>query len=337
MNTQTFEPESVRVFIGSSPRNLIEEKVFCYTLKKYTSSPLDIYIINGQNGSATRLLTGEVKTLPPGIIERIPGATAFSMARWAIPQWCDYQGKAIYCDSDQIALADITELWDFDLKGNMCAAVPVKQAKVYKHYTDQVLQRFLTSEDDHYLASVMLFDCEQASDWSLKSLIELMDQKQFTLPELMFLSAPLRRYFDIVITALPREWNHLDVVDADSKIVHFTDLTSQPWKFHHNAVSDLWEHFFLATLSDGALSVDEVKAARKAGYISQRIQSLAVMPHRMQGPVNRLWRGWSAATFLSIKFFSDRIQALTSPARSAARSVARRLRSQVKRLTNAHS
>lgn len=39
-------------------------------------------------------------------------ATPFSGFRWLVPALCNFSGKAIYCDSDVIALADIQELWD---------------------------------------------------------------------------------------------------------------------------------------------------------------------------------------------------------------------------------
>ncbi|MBW4441669.1 MAG: hypothetical protein KME10_10620 [Plectolyngbya sp. WJT66-NPBG17] len=44
--------EPIRIFIGSSPRNLIEEQVFCHTLLKHASQPLEIYSIDGLTGSA---------------------------------------------------------------------------------------------------------------------------------------------------------------------------------------------------------------------------------------------------------------------------------------------
>jgi hypothetical protein len=328
MSVESFEKEPIRIFIGSSAKNLIEEKVLCYTLKKYTTSPLDIYIIDGQNGSAKSLLTGELKTLPPDIVGRIPGATAFSLARWAIPQWCDYRGKALYCDSDQIALADVAELWNFELEGSACAAVPVKQAKCYKHYLDQVLRNFLLSDDEHYLASVMLFDCEQALVWNLESLIKFIDQKKFSFPNLMFLSAPFRRYFNITVKALPSEWNHLDIVDAESKIVHFTDLTSQPWRFHHHSISDVWEQYFLETIDRGELTIAEVQAAGRAGYISVRVKSLPLLPSTVRVPINQIWRFWGASIFRGARFLSGRVKDLLS--------VGRKLRTQVKRLTSAH-
>jgi lipopolysaccharide biosynthesis glycosyltransferase len=174
--------QPIKIFIGSSPQNIIEEKVFRYTLQKYTVSPIEIHIINGKAGSVKNIGTGEMKELPTHLIHRIKGATAFSLARWAIPQWCGYQGKAIYCDSDQIALSDISALWNYDLCGSALAAVPIKKATCFKHYRDNFLKFYLKSDDDFHLASVMLFDCEKAS-WSFESLINLLDEGKFSLSD----------------------------------------------------------------------------------------------------------------------------------------------------------
>src|SRR5262245_9118633 len=39
-------------------------------------------------------------------------ATPFSVFRWAIPHVTGYSGRAIYCDVDQIFMADVAELWN---------------------------------------------------------------------------------------------------------------------------------------------------------------------------------------------------------------------------------
>lgn len=295
MSTQTSSCP-IRIFIGSSPKNLIEERVFCYSLLKSASQPIEIYVIDGATGSAKNIATGDVKTLPAGIVGHIKGATAFSLARWAIPEWCQYQGRAMYCDSDQLAMSDITELWNYDLADSVFAAVPVKQAKCYKHYVEDSMGGFLNTEEVFYLASVMLIDCAKVK-WSIHELVELLDRNAFSLPSLMYLGEHFRKHFNLSVTALPSEWNHLDYVDRDSKIVHFTDLTSQPWRFHHNPISDLWEQFFLAALDENAVTREEINTAYANGWITGRIKALAQMPKIIRRPLNRIWRGWSAALF----------------------------------------
>lgn len=295
----------IRIFIGSSIRNVIEQKVYCYTLKKYTQHPIDFNIIDGLNGTVTNLTTGEVKRLPSDTTQYIPGATAFTLARWAIPEWCNYQGKAIYCDSDQLALSDIAELWDMDLGDSFCAAVPVKKAKCYPHYTRLYLQNYLEASDDYYLASVMLIDCEKAAGWSLESLLQLIQAEKFTLEQMMYLGAPFRDYFKITIQALPSEWNHLDVVYPDSKIVHFTDISTQPWRSHHNAISELWDNLFLEALDENEVKRSEVVRAAQLGQLTERHKAVSAMEEPIRSILNRLWRTPLGAVVLFFRFFSE--------------------------------
>jgi lipopolysaccharide biosynthesis glycosyltransferase len=293
--------QPIRLFIGSSAKNIIEEKVFRYTLKKYTTAPIEVYAIDGQTGTATQVETGEVKELPKNIIGRIKGATAFSLARWAIPEWCSYQGRAIYCDSDQVALASLSELWNFELSGAPFAAVSVKQAKCHRHYVQHFLKEYLKPDQEYYLASVMLIDCEKTKDWNLEALVQRIDQKAFSMSDLMYLGAAFRQHYGFEVKPLPCEWNHLDYVDETSKIVHFTDLTRQPWRFHHHPIAEFWEQIFLEAIAQGFLPKQDVIMACERGWITKRVKALGLLEQPLPSALNRLWRQWSLLVFYTVE------------------------------------
>lgn len=313
--------EPIRIFIGSSVNNLIEQKVYCYTLKQHTQHPIDFNIIDGLNGCVTNLTTGEVKQLPADISQHIPGATAFSLARWAIPEWCDYQGKAIYCDSDQIAMDDIAELWNFDLEDSFCALVPIKAAKCHPHYVRHFLQDYLKAEDTYHLSSVVLMDCEKASAWSLDKLVRLIEDNAFTLEDLMQLTAPFRNYFNISLKTLPSEWNHLDIVCPDSKIVHFTNLSTQPWRYHHNVVSELWDSLFLEAYDKGEITRADIVQANKLGRLTVRHKVTSSLDKSVRGFVNRLWRVPVGAIVLFFRFFIELFLDIYKGSRAQARKL----------------
>lgn len=100
----------IRIFIGCPANNedLESQAVLEWTLRKHASLPLDIiwmklsrdpqsfwYSDGKGNGWVTK-----------------GWATPFSPFRWAIPEFCGFEGKAIYLDVDMMAMADIAELWD---------------------------------------------------------------------------------------------------------------------------------------------------------------------------------------------------------------------------------
>lgn len=296
MTNLTTTSETIRIFIGSSARNVVEEKVFKYTLIEQTNHPLEINIIEGQTGAA-RFHSGEVKPLPPGLRGQLKGATAFSLGRYAIPYWCGYEGKAIYCDSDIVARADIAELWNLDLQDAAMAAVPVKQAKSSSHYVNTVLKSKIVSDDKLYLTSVMLIDCAKFKDLDTKKIIDGYNAGEYTYSEMMFVGGKFRNKFGFSVKDLSDDWNHLDICFENSKLVHFTDLTSQPWLFPHNPVADLWESIFIEAVEKGALKEEEIVEAYEIGVISQRVRTIPYIQKDTQKYINNLWRGIDVLSF----------------------------------------
>jgi len=321
MNETAQNLEPIRIFIGSSINNRVEQKVHCYTIKKHTQHPVEFHIIDGLNGCVENLTTGEVKQLPTDISQYIPGATAFSLARWAIPEWCNYQGRAIYCDSDQLALDDIAQLWNFELDDSFCALVPVKEAKCAPHYVRRFLQSYLKAEDTYYFSSVMLMDCEKASAWTLEKLVELIRDNAFTLEDLMQLTAPFRDHFNLRLKTLPSEWNHLDVLRADSKIVHFTNLSTQPWRFHHNAISELWDGLFLEAYDKGEVTRSDIELANELGRLTLRHKVMSSLNKSIRQLVNRIWRVPIGAAVLFFRFFIELFMDAYKGSRAQARKL----------------
>lgn len=101
-------PEVVRVFVGcaGNGEDIESQAVLEYSLRKHASLPVEIYWMrlskdpespwysDGKRGWQTQ-----------------QWSTPFSGFRWAVPELCGFQGRAIYTDSDTIWLADVAELW----------------------------------------------------------------------------------------------------------------------------------------------------------------------------------------------------------------------------------
>src|SRR5690348_15336892 len=102
--------EMVRIFIGSGEASALERKTLIYSLRKNSKRPLDIYVFNGTHNSIER--NDEPPRLAPMSLRiKYQNFTEFSLYRWLIPQLCDFQGRAIFLDSDTICLGDIGELF----------------------------------------------------------------------------------------------------------------------------------------------------------------------------------------------------------------------------------
>ena len=122
--------------------------------------------------------------------------TPFTMFRWAIPEICKFEGRAIYLDVDQIVLGDISELWAFGDSGLFwqCAVRP----------------------------DVSVINCDKApKDWPSMARIRAMHKRNS--------KDLLRRQAGCKATIDPM-WNVDDEVVDGMKLLHFTGIDTQPWK-----------------------------------------------------------------------------------------------------------
>lgn len=106
----------IRLFVGTDPAQHIAERALEASIRKNTSMPVDI----------TWMRRGDPGWDWGGHREPEEGnlwgrwATPFSLFRWAVPEACGYEGRAIYLDCDMIVLGDLRELWEW--------AIPVEKA-----------------------------------------------------------------------------------------------------------------------------------------------------------------------------------------------------------------
>ena len=113
--------ETIRVFVGCDPNNcdLEQMMVLDYSIHKHTSLPVDIVWMqlsrNPNSYWYSNPETGEGWNT-------IEWATPFSGFRWAIPDYCDFSGKAIYMDADVVVLSDLAELWRHPIEGECIVA-----------------------------------------------------------------------------------------------------------------------------------------------------------------------------------------------------------------------
>lgn len=250
MNSQ----ERIKVFIGSGEASLLERKVAIYSLRKHTKRDLDIYVFNGTH-NAIELNDGEPFVAPLSLQLKYKNVTEFSLYRYLIPQICGYQGKAIYIDSDTICLTDISELFDTPLNG--CD--------------------FLAKEDAYdsrgerlWGLSVMLIDCERCR-FDLETFYKEIAQELYTYKDLACMSPAFLAYHPYKIGNLDRNWNVFDRVDKDTKLIHYTNLYTQPWKYPNHPYGELWFTYFREAIDSGYITQKDIELSLVRSYVRRDI------------------------------------------------------------------
>ena len=99
----------IKIFIGTSEGtdDKKAEQVLEYSLRKNCSEDIDLIFMRNTPNSFFGNFNTETWWTP------------FSYLRWAIPEYCNFQGRALYMDVDQVNFRDISELFYMDLQVNL--------------------------------------------------------------------------------------------------------------------------------------------------------------------------------------------------------------------------
>ena len=104
----------IKMFIGSSSMGEDEaiERAYSYTIHKNCSENVDITWMRQSNNPDSYWSGFQTERW----------STPFSGFRWAIPEACNFEGRAIYTDCDMLNFRDLSELINIDLQGKPIAA-----------------------------------------------------------------------------------------------------------------------------------------------------------------------------------------------------------------------
>ena len=189
----------------------IAEKVLRYSIEKHASVSVDIttmdYTLGGHWANWNRgRETGEPTYESNSRNEegkRSVWYTDFTNFRWAIPEICGFQGRAIYVDVDIILLANIQELFELPMSHPVLS---------------------LTTQQ----SSVMLMDCAAFKNIEAWPSLDEMKTSEMQIKDYAQILQDTDSFGE-----LPKEWNCLDgkgFKKKKTKLVHYTDMHTQPWR-----------------------------------------------------------------------------------------------------------
>lgn len=246
------QQERVKVFIGSGEASLLERKTLIYSLRKHTQRDLDIYVFNGTH-NAIELNDGDPFLAPMSLTVKYRNTTEFSLYRYLIPEICQYQGKAIYLDSDTICLTDISEL--FDAPTNNCDFLATREAYSYRG-------------TGMWGLSVMLIDCERCR-FDLEAIWNQIDQGLYSYTDFSCTSPAFLAYHPFRVGELDPQWNVFDYWDNQTKLIHYTNLYAQPWRFSNHPYGELWFEYLYEAIATGYVTQKDIELSQIRGYVRQ--------------------------------------------------------------------
>lgn len=194
----------IRIFVGCAAggEDAESQAVLEYTLRRHATAPLAITWMK---------LSRSRKSVWSGW-NTAAWSTPFTGLRWAIPEVCGFEGRAIYMDSDIICRADISELWRTPFAPGQMALLRETTGKLR--------------------TCVMLLDCAAARG-HVRPLVEL---KAAADPHRLMVHH-LREHREL-LGAFEGQWNCIDLKRADGiddptiRMIHYSSMPHQPHLKH---------------------------------------------------------------------------------------------------------
>lgn len=199
---------TIRLFVGCDPNHCDAESqaVLEWSVRKHASQPVEIEWMKLSRDPASFWFSDG----QGGGWNTSQWTTTFSAFRWAIPARCGFEGRAIYCDSDVIFMADVAELWNQPFPAGKC---------------------LLAKGGGSWRLCVSMWDCAAAKGF----VMPLGDLRRLASAHSSMTSRLVAQH---AAAPFVGNWNCLDgesyqdLKDPDIKAIHYTSISSQPQLRH---------------------------------------------------------------------------------------------------------
>lgn len=229
----------IKIYVAATEAQMLSVKVLEYSIKKHCSMGVQLLPLHLSNIS-----------IPRPKYEKNWPRTPFSFQRFLIPALQQYEGRAIYLDSDMQVFKDIKNLWVRPFNGAQVLSVREPNE---------------TGRRSQF--SVMLLDCN-ALNWNIEDIVNKLDDHALTYEKLMYEMAEVKT----VALDIESAWNSLESYHSgETALLHYTDMNTQPWVSRKNPLSYLWFNDLFEAIDKKFISVDLVKEHVDKGYIRPSI------------------------------------------------------------------
>ncbi len=206
------------VFIHTNHLQIVGALVAEYALKRNSRTPgaFDVRIIHTEDYPFFRARHGQ-EFLRDGVKRswNADDLQSFTPLRFMPPELMGYDGRAVVMDPDIFAVGDIMELLSRDMEGTAIVC-----------RTRSGLKGIAAGKLGYFATSVMLMDCARLTHWRCEEQFHEMFEGKRDYMDWISLKLEPRGSVGV----LEAEWNDLDRLTPNTKMVHNTRRITQPWK-----------------------------------------------------------------------------------------------------------
>lgn len=204
------------VFIHTNNQQIVGALLGAYSMKRASKHPdeFDVRLIRLEDTPHLLKREGKryVRKGRPAIWQN-EDLQSFSPLRKMVPQLMGFNGRAVVTDPDIFAIGDIYELLTADMGGKaiLCR---------------NIVDGYKGSGKAFYASSMMLLDCAKLKHWRWDEDIDAMFSGKLDYGPWIGLNTE----DPATIGELGEEWNSFDKLTPETKLLHTTERSTQPWK-----------------------------------------------------------------------------------------------------------
>lgn len=232
---------SRNLFVGSGECSVIERKVFLHSIRQHTTRSVNICVFNGTH-NALEWQKRSPELAPMALWLKYRNVTEFSLYRYLIPQLSNYEGVAVYADSDMLCLRNVDALFDLDVEDYHFLSVRGHRA-------------------GEWAPSLMVINCARCR-FDLERYFADIDRGLYSYHDFCRFNERFRSHHSFRIGELDSEWNSFDRYGPTTRIIHYTDLERQPWRHANHPFGDVWLQSFHEAQADGVFTDDDIQKMR---------------------------------------------------------------------------
>ena len=264
--------EPIRVYVGADRSQQLAIAVLEYSIKRHTTA--DVQVIPMVD-----------LPVPQPRDPRNSQRTGFSFSRFCIPKLAGYRGRAVYMDADMMVFRDIRELWDIPFDG--AKIVIQKEVK----FEEETTAKAGAPKKRKKQCAVMLLDCGRL-DWDVETIVAGLDAGAYDYEQLMYDLCILPE--EEVKYGVPFEWNSLEHWGPETRLLHYTDVATQPWTNCSNPLGQIWFDEVARMLDDGALQWADLQREIDLGFFRPSLARDIRFRRRVPKALRGAWDRWNA-------------------------------------------
>ncbi len=232
LNLQRFKDRHLkyRVFVGAEEGQELAFKVLKYSIQINTPCTVEVHNLGV-------LLQDNQLYRQFGDFARTP----FSFQRFFIPELCHFQGLAVYVDSDMQVFSDIRELFSYN--------------------TDTGLSSVQATPGRDEQNSVFLVDSSKIR-WDLQKILKAIQEDGTIYKQIL-------KTLDEtpIVRNIPYHWNSLEHYSNETRLIHYTDMPTQPWIYAGHKHENVWLNSLNDSIREGVVNSGEILKGIRAQYL----------------------------------------------------------------------